>query len=73
MATLTLDTLGLKCPLPILKVATLMPKVKSGDVLEITGDCDTFDRDIRKWCSQMGKVVTSMVKKDNYYIATIQF
>jgi tRNA 2-thiouridine synthesizing protein A len=73
MATLKLDTVGLKCPLPILRIATMMPKVKSGDVLEITGDCETFDRDIRKWCSQMGRVMTSMVRKDNLYIATIQF
>lgn len=73
MAKLHLDTVGMKCPLPILKIATMMPEIKLGDVLEVTGDCETFDQDIRKWCSQMGKVMTLCVKKGELYVAEIQF
>jgi tRNA 2-thiouridine synthesizing protein A len=73
MAKLHLDTKGMKCPLPILKIATIMPKVKSGDVLSITGDCETFEQDIRKWCNKMGKVLTLLVAKDGLYTAEIQF
>ena len=73
MARLTLDTTGMKCPLPILKLATLMPKVKTGDVLEITGDCKTFDEDIRRWCEEMNKALTLMVQKNGVYTAEIHF
>lgn len=73
MAKLHLDTKGMKCPLPILKIATIMPTVKSGDVLSVTGDCRTFEQDIRKWCNKMGKVLTLLVAKDGLYTAEIQF
>ena len=73
MAKLYLDTCGMKCPLPILKIATVMPKVKSGDVLVVEGDCETFEQDIRKWCVHMGKVLIVVVSRDNRQTAEIQF
>jgi tRNA 2-thiouridine synthesizing protein A len=73
MATIHLDTNGLDCPLPILKIATIMPRIKAGDLLEVTGDCKTFDEDIRKWCRCMGKVMVLLVKKDHGFLAQIQF
>ena len=73
MARLFLDTSGMKCPLPILKLATMMPRVKTGDVLEIVGDCETFDIDIKKWCTQMGKVLVVLIPKEGKFHAEIQF
>ncbi len=37
-----LDTLGLKCPQPVLKIAVKAVNMKSGDILEVLGDCLTF-------------------------------
>ena len=73
MTKIQLNTIGMKCPLPILKIATIMPKVHTGDVLEIVGDCETFGTDIRNFCGKIGKVLTLLVKRDNYYVAEIQF
>ena len=73
MATLQLDTIGMRCPLPVLKLAATMPRINSGDVLEVKGDCETFDYDIHKWCRQMGKVVLLMMKADGIFTAHIQF
>ena len=42
MTTHSLDTLGLKCPQPILKVAVKAKELQPGDVLEIMADCHSF-------------------------------
>jgi len=60
MATEVLDTLGMKCPQPVLKIAVKAPDMKSGDILEILGDCPTFERDVRTWCDRLGKILLSI-------------
>jgi tRNA 2-thiouridine synthesizing protein A len=60
MAVEVLDTLGLKCPQPVLKIAVIAPDMKPGDILEVLGDCPTFENDIRIWCERVKKVVLSI-------------
>ena len=55
-----LDTLGLKCPQPVLKIAVRAPDMKPGDILEVLGDCPTFEKDVRIWCERLGKVLLSV-------------
>ena len=55
-----LDTQGLKCPQPVLKLAVKAPDMKQGDILEIIGDCPTFEKDVRTWCDRLGKVLLSV-------------
>ena len=57
MAIKTLDTLGLKCPQPILKVATMAPQLSPGDILEVMADCESFPNDIKAWCEKTGKTL----------------
>ena len=45
MAVEILDTLGMKCPQPVLKIAVRAPDMKPGDILEVLGDCPTFEKD----------------------------
>lgn len=60
MAITILDTLGLKCPQPVLKISLKVPDMQSGDVLEVLGDCPTFERDMRTWCGRLGKVLLAI-------------
>ncbi len=60
MAVQILDALGLKCPQPVLKVAQNSVELKSGDILEVLGDCTTFEKDIRAWVERVRKVVLSV-------------
>jgi tRNA 2-thiouridine synthesizing protein A len=71
MAVEVLDTLGMKCPQPVLKIAVKSPDMKPGDILEILGDCPTFERDVRTWCKRLEKVVLS-VEDDGGDKKTIQ-
>jgi tRNA 2-thiouridine synthesizing protein A len=50
-----LNTFGLKCPQPVLKIAVKAIEMKPGDILEVLGDCPTFERDVRTWCSRLDK------------------
>lgn len=52
-----LDLTGLKCPKPVLKLAIKAPTLKTGDLLEVLGDCPTFERDVRTWCQRMAKTL----------------
>ncbi len=60
MATVILETCGLKCPQPVLKVAVKSPEMNHGDILEVIGDCPTFEKDIRTWCERMKKTMLSV-------------
>jgi tRNA 2-thiouridine synthesizing protein A len=57
MALGFLDTVGLKCPNPVLKLAVKAPDMKPGDILEILGDCPTFEKNIHVWCARMAKTL----------------
>ncbi len=65
MAIEVLDTRGLRCPQPVLKIAVKSPDMKAGDVLEVIGDCQTFERDVRMWCERLRKVFLSMKDEGN--------
>ena len=54
------DTLGIRCPQPGLKLAVKGPDMNQGDILEISGDCPTFEKDIRTWCERLGKIFLSI-------------
>ena len=65
MAVEVLDMIGMKCPQPVLKIAVRAPDMNPGDILEVLGDCPTFERDVRKWCERLGKVFLSIMDEGN--------
>ena len=71
MAVKVLDTLGLKCPQPVLKIAVKSPDMEPGDILEVLGDYPTLEEDVRVWCERLERVLLS-VKNDGNYKKTIQ-
>jgi tRNA 2-thiouridine synthesizing protein A len=64
MAVEVLDTVGMKCPQPILKIAVKAPDMQPGDILEVLGDCPTFEKDVRTWCERLSKVLLSVQNED---------
>lgn len=55
-----LDATGLKCPQPVLKLSVVSTEMKSGELLEIIGDCPTFEKDVIAWCSRLKKTLVMM-------------
>ena len=60
MAVEVLDMVGIKCPQPVLKIAVKAPDMNPGDILEVVGDCPTFERDVRVWCQRLKKTFLSI-------------
>ena len=74
MAVHVLDTLGLKCPQPVMKIAVRAPEMNPGDILEVLGDCPTFEKDVRTWCERLGNTFLSIKEEgDNRKRIQIQF
>jgi tRNA 2-thiouridine synthesizing protein A len=73
MANYTLDTLGLKCPQPVLKVAVKAKELQPGDMLEVTADCESFPKDIEAWCQKTGKTLLFCNTEGSKHTAQIQF
>lgn len=73
MATVQLDAKGLRCPQPVLKIAAKMPEMKAGDILEVLGDCPTFEEDVRKWCERMKKTLLAVTVEGDAQKIQIQF
>lgn len=71
MTLYSLDATGLKCPQPVFRIAVKSPELLPGDILEVTGDCPTFEKDVRVWCDRLKKSIL-FVREEGGYRKTIQ-
>lgn len=51
--TSTLNTLGLRCPEPVMMIRKTVRKMQAGDVLEVIADDPATTRDIPSFCRFM--------------------
>jgi tRNA 2-thiouridine synthesizing protein A len=67
MAIVKLDAKGLKCPMPTLKITTMVTRqeAKPGDILEAVADCPTFEKDVKAFCAMYKKVLVLMRDEGN--------
>ena len=50
----TLDSTGLMCPMPIVKLAKKMKEMESGQILELIADDVGSVEDVPAWCNRTG-------------------
>ena len=53
-ANQSLDCVGLYCPMPIVKTAEEIKKLKTGEVLEVLADDKGIKMDMPAWCQATG-------------------
>ncbi len=53
-AAKSLDCIGLYCPMPIVKTAEEIKKLKQGDILEVVADDKGIKQDMPAWCEATG-------------------
>ena len=66
-ADATLDTLGLYCPMPIVKTAQKIKDLKMGEVLEIVSDDEGIIEDMPAWCRKTGNEFLGIEEKEGEY------
>ena len=74
MATHSLDTLGQKCPQPVLKLAAMARNIPPGDTVEMLADCESFPKDVEVWCARTGQTLLFCIDDGSgKHTAQIQF
>ena len=67
--THTLDCSGLVCPQPVAKTKKLLNSIKSGEIIEISGDfCEAAENIKRYVENHGGKVLEIKTEGQNYYL-----
>jgi len=62
-----LDTLGLRCPEPVMVIRKTVRKLQENDLLEIIADDPATTRDIPSFCRFMGhELIESNIEKAPY-------
>ena len=67
--TLKLDCSGLVCPMPVAKTKRMLNNMKSGEILEVSGDFCEAGENIKRFAeSHGGKILYFKSDGDNYYL-----
>ncbi|HET7823690.1 MAG TPA: sulfurtransferase TusA family protein [Anaeromyxobacter sp.] len=61
METIRVDTNGLRCPQPVLMLAHHVRGKPMGTLIEVSGDCPTFEKDVRAWAERERKTVLAVL------------
>src|SRR5512139_2749496 len=68
-----IDCSGMRCPQPVLKLAVETAETTAGTVVEIVGDCPTFEKDIRTFCERRKKTLLSVRPDGQKVVIQIQY
>ncbi len=55
-----LDCCGMRCPQPVLRLAVEAAGAPAGMIVEIVGDCPTFEKDVRVFCERRKKTLLAI-------------
>lgn len=72
MADKTLDTKGLNCPLPILKVKKAMGEIPKGGTLEVLATDPGAAADFEAFCRTTGHTLREQTEADGVYRFVIE-
>jgi len=67
-----LDTIGLSCPLPILKTKKQLKTMETGSVLKMVSSDAGSLKDMEAFCSQTGHGLLSSEQEGSSYVFHIQ-
>ena len=62
-----LDTLGLYCPMPIVKTAEKIKDLKIGEVLVVISDDEGIKEDMPAWCKRTENEFLRIEEKEGEY------
>jgi len=62
-ADVTLDCIGLNCPMPIVKTSQKMKELEPGQVLEVSADDEGIKEDMPAWCIQLATSFWALKRK----------
>ncbi len=73
MNSIRIDTTGMRCPQPVLMLAHQTARTPPGTIVEVAGDCPTFEKDIRAWCERQRKTVLAVMGTPPKLVVQVRF
>ena len=70
--TVKLDTKGLACPMPIIKISKAIKDIGAGDRLEVRADDPAFETDVSAWCKKLGHTLVECRSEGKDLVAVIE-
>jgi tRNA 2-thiouridine synthesizing protein A len=70
---LRLDCVGMRCPQPVLRLAVEGAEAPAGTIIEIVGDCPTFEKDVRMFCERRKKTLLAVRTDGTRTLIRIQY
>ncbi len=67
MATQTLDTKGLNCPMPVMKTKKAMKALDSGETLEVESTDPGSVRDLEAFCRATGNEILEFEEEEGVF------
>ena len=71
-ASLSIDAVGLYCPMPIVKLKLGLEEINTNEAVELLSDDPGFEEDVEQWCCTTGNTLLSIDKDEDIIIAYIK-
>ncbi|MGE5894117.1 MAG: sulfurtransferase TusA family protein [bacterium] len=68
----TFDARGMRCPMPVLKLAKEIKEINPGETLEVIADDPGFKPDVTAWCSQSKNQLLDLREEGTVFRAYIK-
>jgi TusA-related sulfurtransferase len=70
--SLSMDAVGLYCPMPIVKLKLGLEEVRTDEIVELLADDPGVEEDLVQWCYATGNTLLSVGKEKDIFTAYIK-
>ncbi len=70
--TKLIDLMGLRCPLPVLKIAKKIKEVRKGDIIKVKVDDPKAENDINELNKQIKITIIKKIKHNDFMLFEIE-
>jgi TusA-related sulfurtransferase len=70
--TKLIDLMGLRCPLPVLKIAKKIKEIKTGDIIKVKVDDPKAEKDISELNKQIKIKIIKKIKHNDFMFFEIE-
>ena len=70
--TKLIDLMGLRCPLPVLKIAKKIKEIRKGDIIKVKVDDPKAENDINELNKQINMTIIKKIKHNDFMLFEIE-
>ena len=70
--TKLIDLMGLRCPIPVLKIAKKIKEIRKGDIIKVKVDDPKAENDINELNKQINITIIKKIKHNDFILFEIE-